>query len=493
MTQRSLRFLCGLTGLLFLVLGLLFLLAPSRMGAQFAVLAEGNAGFSTLRADLGALFLGMALFALLGVFGASNRWFTVPLSFLCFIALGRLLNLLLDGYSRAGTQALVLELVLIAIFALNIASVRRSPPGGSSFGFGFGLAVATAVVVLAGLSVAVLFQRPIGMFLDKQVVDRALQNQLLATLPDGLHAGLCGSGSPLADPTRAGPCVFVIAGKHLYIVDAGEGSPRKMALMGLSPGLIDAILITHFHSDHIGGLGEMMLQRWGSASHKDPVPVIGPQGVESVVEGFNAAYAFDKKYRVTHHGEATMPPSGAGGVARPFTLVAGSDGSQVVLEKDGLTITTFAVDHGPVSPAAGYRFDYGGHSLVISGDTAPSPVLGKYSQGVDVLFHEGLQTALLAVMHAAALRNGRPGAAQIMADIPSYHTTPEDAARIAQQAGVRELVFYHTIPALPFAYLNAVFLGDAPKIFHGPIVVSKDGMMVSLIPGSTAVTIRELL
>jgi ribonuclease Z len=201
----------------------------------------------------------------------------------------------------------------------------------------------------------------------------------------------------------------------------------------------------------------------------------------------------DTKYRVAHHGEATLPPSGAGGVARAFTLVEGSDASQVVLDEDGLTITAFAVNHYPVFPAAGYRFDYGGRSVVISGDTAPSQTLAKYSRGVDVLFHEGLQTAMVSVLHDDAIGNGRPALAKITADIPSYHATPEDAARIAQQAGVRYLMFYHTIPPLPLAYLNAAFLGDAPKIFKGPITVGKDGMMLSLPAGSTAVTMRELL
>ncbi|HTB14646.1 MAG TPA: MBL fold metallo-hydrolase [Bryobacteraceae bacterium] len=488
MIQRILRFLAGLSGLLFLALGLMLLFAPAKQSTPFAVLATGNAGLSTMRGDLGALFLGMALFTLVGAIRGSAQWLAVPAIFLSLVVLGRMLNLMLDGRSKEGVQAAVLEVILIALLLLTMASLPRR---SDRRGFGYWLVL--PVLPLLTLGIAFRYQGQIGMRLNQELVERAMQNQLLAGLPDGLHAGLCGSGAPLADPTRAGPCVFVIAGKHVYVVDAGEGSPRKMSLMGLSPGLIDGILLTHFHSDHIGGLGEMMLQRWGMANHQDQVPVIGPQGVEAVVKGFNDAYALDKSYRVVHHGEATMPPSGSGGVAKPFKLVDGSEQGQVVVEQDGLTITAFAVNHAPVFPAAGYRFDYGGRSVVISGDTAPSPVLAKFAHGCDLLFHEGLQTAMVTMMQDAAVRNGRAGAAKILADIPSYHTTPEDAARIAQSAGVRYLMFYHTIPPLPFAYLNAAFLGDAPKIFRGPITVGKDGMMLSLVPGSTTVTMRELL
>jgi ribonuclease Z len=487
MMQRALRILTGLVGLVMLAMGLTFLLAPSRLMSQFAVLASGNAGFSTVRGDLGGLFIGMAIFTLIGAIRASKKWLVVPTAFLGFIVLGRILNLLFDGRSAEGVQAVIVELVLIAVLLLTIASLQ-----GGRGPFGRGLWIAIPVLVLIALGAAFVFQRQIGMAMTKQIAERAFQNQLMAGLPDGLHVGLCGSGSPLPDPTRAGPCVFVIAGKHVYVVDTGEGSPRKMALMGLSPGFIDAILLTHFHSDHIGGLGEMMLQRWGGASHQDPVPVYGPQGVESVVQGFNDAYALDKKYRIAHHGNATMPPTGAGGVARPFTI-DGEDWSQVVLNQDGLVVTAFAVNHTPVFPAVGYRFDYQGRSVVISGDTAPSANLARVARGADVLFHEGLQTAMVAVLHDGAVRHGRAGLAKITADIPSYHTTPEDAARIAQQAGVRELMFYHTIPPLPFAYVNATFLGDAPKIFTGPIVVGKDGMLLSLAPGGTSIGMRELM
>jgi ribonuclease Z len=336
--------------------------------------------------------------------------------------------------------------------------------------------VATALVLAAVLSAAYVFQRPLGLWLVRRGVESGLQGQSwLDALPPGLHAGLCGSGAPLADANRAGPCVFVVAGRRVYLVDVGEGAPRKMALMGLPPSL-----------------GELLLQRWAGGGHREPVPVYGPPGVEPVVRGFNAAYQLDAGYRVAHHGPDVVPPEGAGGRARTIPIPEGTDDALVVLEEDGLTIRAFNVQHAPVSPAVGYRFDYQGRSVVVSGDTAPSPVLERYARGVDVLLHEGLQTSMVAIVGEAMARNQRSGAAAIMADIPSYHTTPEDAARLAARAGVRHLAFYHTIPPLRFAFLNAAFLGGATALYRGPITVSNDGTLFSLPSGGTVITVREL-
>lgn len=485
--QRTLRYLCGFAGLFFLALGLAFLVSPGGQTVQFAIAPTGPGGLSTMRADMAGLFFGMAVFCLLGAVRGEIRYMAVPAMFLGFIIFGRLVNLMADGRSAVGVQSLVVEVVIAAVLfaAMWSLNTRRAA--------GLGGALGVPVLLLLLAAGAWVFQRPIGIAMARRNLDHALQNPLIAQLPDGLHAGLCGSGSPLPDPTRSGPCVFVIAGKRLYIVDAGDGTARKLALEGLPPGQISAMFLTHFHSDHIAGVGDMFIQRWAGASHTDPMPVYGPQGVETVVEGYNLAYSLDKGYRVAHHGEATVPPSGNGGVAHPFQLAQGLDAGQVILQQDGLTVTAFAVDHRPVVPAAGYRFDYKGRSIVISGDTAPSAVLAKYAKGADVLFHEGLQTAMVSVMQEVAAQNGRTATAKIMHDIPTYHTTPEDAARLAQQAGVRHLVFYHTIPPLPVAYFNGAFLGDAAKLYSGPITVSKDGTMVSLLPGATSVTLRELL
>jgi ribonuclease Z len=131
-----------------------------------------------------------------------------------------------------------------------------------------------------------IFSKPLTTVALKGIIHHRLTN-LAYPFEDGLHAGLCGTGSPLADIKRAGPCIAVVAGKHLYVVDVGDGATKNISLMGFQAGKIDAVLLTHFHSDHIAGLGEVMLQRWAGGSNKTPLEVFGPTGVETVVEGFN--------------------------------------------------------------------------------------------------------------------------------------------------------------------------------------------------------------
>ena len=491
------RWLPLLCGALLALLGLLCLLAPERASVLFGLFPSGAAGYGNLRGDLGAFFLGMAGFAVLGALRADRRLVAVPAVFLAAVLPGRLVSFAVDGRSASGLRALLVELVLIGLLLGGLRAMGNSvvaaaplPIAGSRRWRRVGIGCSVLALLAIG---AVALQRPIGMWLAAFAIDQRVGRLLTDDLSDGLHVGLCGSGSPLPDARRAGPCVFVAAGKHLYVVDAGDGSPRQLALMGLPLQLVDGILLTHFHSDHIGGLGEMMLQRWVGAGSATPVDVFGPQGVETVVDGFRRAYELDRGYRVAHHGAATMPPSGAGGVARPFEVPQGRDWSQVVLERDGLRITAFSVVHTPVFPAVGYRFDYAGRSVVVSGDTVPSAWLETNARGADVLFHEALQPAVVSMLHARAVQIGNRTLAKITADIPSYHTSPEDAARLAARAGVSHLVLHHAIPPIPTAYFNPVFLGDAPSHYAGPITVGRDGLLLSLPRGSGAILLRDLL
>lgn len=348
-----------------------------------------------------------------------------------------------------------------------------------------------AILLIAGMSVK-LFQVPLATALLERTVDQRVARDATAGLSDGLHVALCGTGSPFPDPSRAGPCTMVIAGTRIFVVDAGEGGARNLMLMGLPVGRIERLFLTHYHSDHIDGLGPLMLLRWAGTPSTSPLPVSGPPGVEAVVAGFNQAHAADNGYRTAHHGAAIMPPSGAGAIAFPFALPAAGTGL-VILDDAGLRITAFRVNHAPISPAVGYRFDYKGRSVALSGDTAFSPSLVTAARGADLLVHEALQPMLVKKLTAAFEARGIKNTAQVTRDILNYHTTPEQAADAARLAGVRALALNHIVPPMPMRFAYPAFLGDAHRHYSGPITIGEDGMMFSLPAGGTAMTEKPLL
>lgn len=354
--------------------------------------------------------------------------------------------------------------------------------------------LALLALALLGVGTAFVFRAQLATKLYERRVDRQMSLDRIANLPDGLHLAFCGTGSPLPDPSRAPSCAVVIAGDRLFVVDSGAGSVGNLLLMGIPAGEIEAVLLTHFHSDHIGGLGDLALQRWIGVGNTGPLPVMGPGGVETIVAGFNQAYALDASYRTGHHGEAIAPPSGFGMVAHPFQI-AGFDQTVPVklLENDGLTIWAVAVNHAPVEPAVAYRFDYHGRSLVMSGDLVAqaSPGFQALAAGVDLLVVEALQPRLLDIINDGARSRGNARLDTIMTDIRDYHTTPEQAAAAANAAQAQALVLNHIVPAVPSRSLNAAFLGDAPAAFSGPIRIAEDGMVVSLPAGEVGVSFQS--
>ncbi len=352
---------------------------------------------------------------------------------------------------------------------------RRRTTGSSNHRSRWWWVLGALAVLGAGLWFA---RTPLLLALVPRLAAERMATDALRALPDGLHLGLCGTGSPFPDERRGGPCTLVIAGSRMWLVDAGAGSVRSIGRMGFDVGRIDALLLTHFHSDHIDGLGELMLQRWVAGQRSEPLPVHGPPGVEGVIGGLMQAYAPDRHYRVAHHGAATVPPGGFGGAPRAFAL--GPEGRAVLLKDADLEVVAFAVDHAPVHPAVGFRVAYKGRVVVISGDTNPSPAVQREAQGADVLLHEALQPELVNRLQQGAERAGRANLRKIFADILDYHTTPEEAAVIAQAAGVRLLVLHHIVPALALPGLEQAFLGRAAEAFQGPIRVGRDGDFISL-------------
>lgn len=350
---------------------------------------------------------------------------------------------------------------------------------------------AAMVLILLGL-VAYFFRGPLFMAAAPRLIAANMNRNVMEDVPDGLHVVVCGAGSPLPDPQRSGPCLAVIAGDELYVVDSGAGSSRIMRRVGVPQGRVEGVFLTHFHSDHIDGLGELQLQRWASGRHEAPLPIYGPSGVEHVVDGINQAYGPSRVTRVAHHGEDILSPASAGGVARPFPQP--EDGELVVLhEGDGLRISVFAVNHFPVEPAVGYRFDYKGRSIVVSGDTVKSANLQRQAEGVDLLIHEALDAKVIAAMAGAAEQSGLSQQAKMLHDILDYHATPVEAAEVARDAGVSHLLYYHIVPPLIFGPMETIFLEGVDEVYDGPVTLSRDGTMVMLPAGSDSVDVKELL
>lgn len=347
-----------------------------------------------------------------------------------------------------------------------------------------------ALALLAGLGFHFFGDQLLRGVMKRQAM-AALSGEGLAKMEGGLNVALCGAGAPLPDPSRAGPCVLVQAGDTLLVVDVGSGSPRNLGPMQVPAGAIDALLLTHFHSDHIDGMGELMLQRWAGGGRDTPLPVIAPKGVSAIVDGFNAAYTHDFGYRVAHHGEEVVPPSGAGAEARPFVMPPTS--GREVFAADGLRVTAFPVTHDPVEPAVGYCFDYRGRSVVISGDTTASPTVAAFAEGVDVLLHEALHPGLVGVLTEAAEAVGNARFATITRDILDYHTSPVEAAEIAQQAGVGALVYYHIVPQLPSKLLEGLFLEGVAEAYDGRVEVGYDGLWVHLPADDDSIRFDSLM
>jgi ribonuclease Z len=308
---------------------------------------------------------------------------------------------------------------------------------------------------------------------------------------DALYVITTGTGAPLPDPLRVGPQAVVIAGDQLLVFDTGPGSTRQLLLTGLNLSSINALFLTHYHSDHISDLGELMLQHWANAGATEPLPVYGPTGVEEIVAGYNAAYRLDRGYRIAHHGEEVVPPSGFGGVARSFDLGSDLASSDMVYEAGDVQVIAFNVDHPPVVPAVGYRVNYKGRSVMITGDTIYSDSLIQHAMGADLLVSDSLNHKMSQTV-SDSTKDVDNNISSVTEDIQESHIRPEEAALVAKEAGVKKLLITHVLPPVPELLINP-FLRDARDVFSGEVRMANDGTMAKLPINSDQIIFTELL
>ena len=274
--------------------------------------------------------------------------------------------------------------------------------------------------------------------------------------PSKIKLILLGTGYPYPSAERAGPSCAVVVGKRIFVVDAGRGSVMRLAATGNPWKSIDAVFVTHLHSDHIDGLPDLFHCTWEFGNGM-PFELYGPKGTQEVANGILQFYGPDIHIR----RDLTEKLSPEGARIKVHEIQEG-----VVYDIPGeVRVTAFQVNHDPVTPSFGYRFDAGQHSIVISGDTRPNPNLIRFATDADILVHEAYV--------GASPPSDTEGTKQWT--VYAYHSSAKEAGEVAQKAKARILVLTHLMPA------NATeqdFLDEARKGFSGKIIVGRDLMLV---------------
>jgi ribonuclease Z len=239
-----------------------------------------------------------------------------------------------------------------------------------------------------------------------------------------------------------------------YLIDSGAGSTDNINRLGLPTERLQGLLLTHFHSDHIAEIYEVNLGSW-VRGRPAPLTVYGPRGVAEVTDAVNAGYRQDRIYRTGHHGEDLLPP--ALGVLEHKTIAPG-----VILEDGDLKISAYVAEHPPIHPAVGYRFDYRGRSVVISGDSNVTDETRKIVDGVDLLLHDALSLPTVTALSEALGAVGQSRQSRIVFDVMDYHASTDSLIELGEKSNVDMVAFYHLVPVPPNSVVADVFMRGAP-------------------------------
>jgi len=277
-----------------------------------------------------------------------------------------------------------------------------------------------------------------------------------------MYAILLGTGFPQPDPDRAGPSAAVIVGEKVFVVDAGRGTMQRLVGAGLEAKGVQVVFLTHLHSDHIDGLPDVFHSTWRTRGN-GPFVLYGPEGTKKLVKGLMQFY--DADIRIRRDLTEKLP---AGGARIDLHIVH----EGVAYKDEDVQVTAFLVDHWPVKPAFGYRFDSGGRSVVISGDTHPNDNLVRCAKDADILIHE-------AYLSQSATPSN---AAQYAEWFTRYHSSAAEAGQIAARAGAKVLVLTHLIGNSQ-GNSEAAFREEARQYYSHTILVGRDLMRIDLPSG----------
>ncbi|WP_299395585.1 MBL fold metallo-hydrolase [Pelagibius sp.] len=275
-----------------------------------------------------------------------------------------------------------------------------------------------------------------------------------------------GTGCPVVSTERYGPAQVVLAGDAKVLVDCGSGVTQRLLAAGVPGRALDALLLTHLHSDHLVDLFQLIVSSWHQGRDR-PLPVYGPPGTRRYVEGLMALWEPELTQRIAHE-------------KRPSTAALEIDVTEIaagqVLTFGGLTVAVVEVDHKPVRHAFGFVFEAGGKRLALSGDTRYCPSLIEAARGADLLVHEVFVHREMPVVEGVR-------SAETVANVAGYHTLSSEVGKIAAEAGAACLALTHFVP--PAADRDRL-LDEVRADYAGPILLGEDLMRVDLLRRSVS-------
>ncbi len=266
-----------------------------------------------------------------------------------------------------------------------------------------------------------------------------------------------GTGTPIPDAHRAGSSIAVIHKGQAYLFDIGAGAVRnavtaryKYDIPSLYPSQICCVFLTHLHSDHTTDYSELAATLWWRS--RAQLSAWGPQGLEQLTNGMYEMMAPDTALRT---GGSQPVQSSALNKIDVNEIEEG-----IVLQRDGLTVEAFAVPHGEIKPAFGYKITTDNKSIVISGDTSYSETLLEKARGVDLLFHEVISDSGLTAQPEFWQQYHK-----------ASHTLASDVGRLASEAKPGLLVLYH---GLFYGVPEPIIVEEVRATYDGEVVLAND-------------------
>lgn len=277
---------------------------------------------------------------------------------------------------------------------------------------------------------------------------------------------LLGTGAPVPSIDRFGPSILVEAGDQKILFDCGRGAAQRLWQLKIALGQVNTLFLTHLHSDHVVGIPDVWLTGWIPALYGRravPFQVFGPAGTKDLMQNLEKAFSWDI---ATRKKEKNKVDSGA--------LVTASDIEQgYTWEMNGVKVTPFTVRHSDfIDSALGYRIEYNGHSVILSGDTRYSENLIRFAKGADLLVHE------VAAANESSMQNS------LINQILGFHTSPEEAGKVFEQVKPKLAVYSHIVLLTADSSLSPPSVDEllerTKQVYQGPVQIGEDLLRIDI-------------